>query len=118
MGRGAVEGECVGASAREAEAGPAQAEVEVAVLQIDDVELVVLGLRAEVPVPELSDAEQGVVQLVLDGCSNQEVARRRGASVKTVANQLQMIYRKLGIGSRFELATRLAGSEPQTRAPG
>jgi DNA-binding NarL/FixJ family response regulator len=98
MGRGAVEG--------------GQDGVEVAVLQIDDVEIVVLGLRAEVTVPELSQAEQGVVQLVLDGCSNQEVARRRGASVKTVANQLQMIYRKLGIGSRFELATRLGGGGP------
>jgi DNA-binding NarL/FixJ family response regulator len=117
MGRGAVAAECVGDRARVTEAGSAQDEVEVAVLQIDDVELVVLGLPAEVTVPELSQAEQGVVRLVLDGCSNQEVARRRGASVKTVANQLQMIYRKLGIGSRFELATRFGGAGPQPRAP-
>jgi DNA-binding CsgD family transcriptional regulator len=91
----------------------AQDEVEIAVLQLDDVELIVLGLEVEAAAPGLTRAEQEVVRLVLDGCSNQEIARRRNASAKTVANQLLMIYRKLGIVSRFELAARVGGSSPR-----
>jgi DNA-binding CsgD family transcriptional regulator len=110
MRRGASERDHGGAGAREAKAVSVQDEVEIAVLELDDVELIVLGLEAEAAAPELTRAEQEVVRLVLDGCSNREIAQRRNASVKTVANQLMMIYRKLGIVSRFELAARVGGS--------
>ena len=33
-----------------------------------------------------------------------EIAKQRGTSTKTVANQLYAIYRKLGISARHELA--------------
>lgn len=81
--------------------------VELAVVDLDDVELVVVALPADVGAPELTAAEQEVVQLVVDGRSNREIAARRGTSVKTVANQLRAVYEKLGIHSRFELAARL-----------
>jgi DNA-binding NarL/FixJ family response regulator len=57
--------------------------------------------------PELSPAERDVMALVLDGVSNAEIARRRGRSVRTIANQIAACYKKLGVSSRLELAARL-----------
>jgi DNA-binding CsgD family transcriptional regulator len=65
------------------------------------------------PLPEsLSAAERRIVQAVLAGRSNIEIARLRGTSVKTVGNQLHAIYRKLGVGSRNELAALLTRTDP------
>ncbi|UQA62031.1 helix-turn-helix domain-containing protein [Polyangium aurulentum] len=55
----------------------------------------------------LSPAEREVVELLLSGASNAEIARQRGTSARTVANQAASIFRKLGVGSRMELAHRL-----------
>lgn len=52
----------------------------------------------------LSDREQLVARLARTGAMNREVAELAGVSVRTVENQLQSIYRKLGIRSRKELA--------------
>lgn len=54
----------------------------------------------------LTTAERQVVLAVLAGLSNAEVARLRGSSPRTIANQLARIYRKLGVSSRAELAAR------------
>jgi DNA-binding NarL/FixJ family response regulator len=51
------------------------------------------------------------VQLVLEGKSNAEIAHARGKSVRTVANRVASIVRKLGIGSRSELFA-LAARDP------
>lgn len=51
----------------------------------------------------LSVAEQEVVRLLGEGRSNAEIARVRGTSTRTVANQLTSIFRKSGVHSRFEL---------------
>ena len=59
----------------------------------------------------LTDAERAVAVLVLGGCSNTEIARRRGTSARTVANQLASIFRKVGVSSRAELACACAGTE-------
>jgi DNA-binding CsgD family transcriptional regulator len=65
------------------------------------------------PLPAvLSESEQQIVLTLLEGRSNAEIAEARGTSVKTVANQLQAVYRKLGVGSRDELALLLIGAEP------
>ncbi|MGE4163029.1 MAG: LuxR C-terminal-related transcriptional regulator [Vicinamibacterales bacterium] len=58
----------------------------------------------------LTDAEHAVARLALAGRSTAEVARHRATSPKTVANQLQSVYAKVGVTSRAELAVRLAGS--------
>ena len=57
----------------------------------------------------LTSAERAVTKLVLSGKSNSEIARQRGTSPRTVANQLASLYRKLGVRSRRELTARLAG---------
>jgi len=62
---------------------------------------------AEAPLPTvLTRAESEVVHGVLAGKSNAAIAAARGASPHTVANQLAKIYRKLRVGSRWELMTR------------
>jgi len=56
----------------------------------------------------LSGAEREIAAVVGRGQSDGEIARLRGASARTVANQLGAIYRKLGIHSRTELAARIS----------
>jgi DNA-binding CsgD family transcriptional regulator len=56
----------------------------------------------------LTSAEREVVALVRGGLSNGEIARRRGRSVRTVANQVASIFGKLGVGSRAQLVARLS----------
>lgn len=51
----------------------------------------------------LSRAEREVVRAVLDGKSNREIARQRGTSVRTVANQLHAVYLKCGLSGRLQL---------------
>lgn len=52
----------------------------------------------------LTPAERDIVRRVLDGASNAQIARARGRSPRTVANQLAAIFRKLGVFSRAKLA--------------
>lgn len=63
--------------------------------------------EAELPA-ELSGAERAVVQAVLEGLSNAEIARLRCTSPHTVANQLRSVFSKLDVSSRFELTDRCA----------
>jgi DNA-binding CsgD family transcriptional regulator len=61
-----------------------------------------------VPAP-LAAAERDIVLAVYEGATNEEIAQRRGVSAKTVANQLESIYRKLSVTSRAELVLLLRG---------
>ncbi len=63
---------------------------------------------AEVFRTRLTAAEQGVAGLVAAGLSNAEIARRRGVSPRTVANQAASIFRKFGVRSRLGLHALLA----------
>jgi DNA-binding NarL/FixJ family response regulator len=56
---------------------------------------------------ELSEAEHAVATLVLRGYSTPKIALERGVSYRTVTNQLDTIYRKLGVQSRGELCAFL-----------
>ncbi|MBZ0235123.1 MAG: helix-turn-helix transcriptional regulator [Deltaproteobacteria bacterium] len=58
--------------------------------------------------PELTPAEAEVASMLLLGMSDREIAQRRRTTVRTVANQLQAIYTKLGMNSRAELVAHLA----------
>jgi DNA-binding CsgD family transcriptional regulator len=55
---------------------------------------------------DLTPAERQVALAALAGLSNAEIARMRGSSPRTVANQLATLFRKLGVRSRAELAAR------------
>jgi len=56
----------------------------------------------------LTEAEEAVALLAVEGLTNAEIASRRGRSNKTVANQLASIYRKLGVKSREQLVRLLS----------
>ena len=77
---------------------------------LDDLDVLVIDAgSAEPTVPGLTESEQAVARLAIDGRSNAEIAEARGVTAKTVANQLRAIYQKLGIASRYELAALLLG---------
>jgi DNA-binding CsgD family transcriptional regulator len=56
----------------------------------------------------LTAAEDEVARMAIAGLSNAEIAKQRGASVRTVANQIAAVLHKLGVVSRRELAVRHA----------
>ena len=51
----------------------------------------------------LTRAERQIVEAVVGGASNAEIAQRRRRSPHTIGNQLRSIYGKLGISSRAQL---------------
>ena len=53
----------------------------------------------------LTHSERAVALCLVQGATYAEVSRQRETSERTVANQAQSIYRKLGIGSRTELGS-------------
>jgi DNA-binding NarL/FixJ family response regulator len=74
-------------------------------LSIDGNELFLLGTPAltECLPDDLTKAEKDVAALVLEGLSNREIAKARGTSVRTIANQVAAIFRKLKVTARVEL---------------
>src|SRR4051794_9543423 len=59
----------------------------------------------------LTATERQVAELVRSGRSNAEVARALAISPRTVEWNLSKIYRKLRVGSRTELAAKLASAK-------
>jgi DNA-binding NarL/FixJ family response regulator len=51
-----------------------------------------------------SEREQRVIQLVAQGLKNREVAEQIGTTEHVVKNYLRVIYDKLGLWNRVELA--------------
>lgn len=90
---------------RRTELAPAMRAVAVEA-RIGAVELAVAGVDLWVNDVALSSAERAVVQALLRGHSDREIAIERGTSERTVANQLRSIFRKLGVASRAELIAR------------
>lgn len=68
--------------------------------------------------PDLTDAERSVAQLILDGLCQKAIAARRGTSLRTIANQIASLSRKLEVGGRFALLRRWADLEGWARPAG
>ena len=75
-------------------------------------ELTRIGGRRPTPLG-LTGTEQQVVQLVIAGRSNPEVAAELFMSRRTVEDHLSKTYRKLGVRSRTELAHRISSRTPE-----
>jgi DNA-binding CsgD family transcriptional regulator len=90
--------------------GPATAEhVRLTVLAAADLPAFVLGLVVVAPAAEhrgLTPRELQVLGLVIDGRSNQQIARRLGVSGRTVATHVEHILHKLQAPSRTLAAVR------------
>jgi DNA-binding CsgD family transcriptional regulator len=63
-------------------------------------------IRATGP-ESLTAAQQQVARLAAAGCTNRQIAEELFVTIKTVETHLAAVYRKLGIGTRDELAPRL-----------
>jgi len=57
----------------------------------------------------LSAAEREVLTLVERGMSNADIAKERGTALRTVANQVASLLKKLNLGSRYEIIARSRG---------
>jgi DNA-binding NarL/FixJ family response regulator len=57
----------------------------------------------------LTQSEVAVAEGLLAGASPAEVARDRGVSKRTIGRQIDSIYRKLGVSSRYELVAFVSG---------
>jgi DNA-binding NarL/FixJ family response regulator len=55
----------------------------------------------------LSPAERAIAAALVEGKTNAAIARARGTSAHTVANQIRSIFERLGVGSRTELVRAL-----------
>lgn len=73
----------------------------------DDLVLLDFPVPEAVVPPGLTPAEQAVARLLFHGATSTEIADARSVSVKTIGNQLESIYRKLGVSSRAELVLLL-----------
>lgn len=90
----------------------------------DDYVVLVFPTERVAAPPGLTAAEQEVVRAVIEGRSNAEIAKERGTSPRTIANQLQSISKKLGVSGRAELVQQclgqslVASGSPSRRAKG
>ena len=51
-----------------------------------------------------SQREHSIIQLVAEGCKNREIANSLGTTEHVIKNYLRVIYDKLGLWNRVELA--------------
>lgn len=64
------------------------------------------------PLPaSLTPAEREVVSLLLTGASNAAIAKARRVSVRTIANQVASVLKKLKVDSRTELIARFGSTK-------
>jgi DNA-binding CsgD family transcriptional regulator len=61
----------------------------------------------------LTGTERAVAELIAQGLTNRQAAERMYISMHTVAHHLRQAFRKLGIGSRVELARIVVERSPQ-----
>lgn len=76
----------------------------------EGVEYVVVSFPTRRPAAfaDLNPAELETIEAVLAGVPQRDIAKARGVSVRTVANQLAGAYRKLGVSSAREVALLVA----------
>ena len=61
----------------------------------------------------LSETERRIVELVVAGRRNREVAAELSLSLNTIQWNLSKVYRKLGVSSRTELAAHIVATPPE-----
>jgi DNA-binding NarL/FixJ family response regulator len=87
---------------------PLPPDLVAEIIEVGGETLVVFSFASAREVPgALTEAEQAIAGLTLQGLTTAQIAAARGVASATVASQLQSIYRKLGVASRAELACKL-----------
>jgi DNA-binding CsgD family transcriptional regulator len=98
---------CIGARTGQHEETFRGREVVVTTLRMMDDGMRVLGIRRLNAGSKLTPRELTVAREFASGCTYLEIAQRLGVAPKTVRNQLQSAYAKLGVRSKLALVTRL-----------
>lgn len=62
------------------------------------------GPRRPLPAGDLTPRELDIVAALVDGATNREIAAQFGISPQTVKNNLSIVFDKLGVSTRLELA--------------
>ncbi|MDQ2748562.1 MAG: AAA family ATPase [Actinomycetota bacterium] len=75
------------------------------------------GPRQVSPSEQLTPQELQIAMLVAEGLRNKKIATTLFLSVRTVEFHLTRVYRKLGVATRAELASRLARGLPSSPRP-
>ena len=57
-------------------------------------------IAAPASLPQLTDREREILQLMAGGAANAEIARTLGLSGKTIANYVSVIFSKLEVADR------------------
>lgn len=80
--------------------------------RVGKAELAVVSRESAPALPSvgLTPAEEAVVRAALCASSDAEIARQRGRSKRTIANQLRSAFHKLGVRSRAELVSEVLGA--------
>ncbi|HEY3253522.1 MAG TPA: LuxR C-terminal-related transcriptional regulator [Polyangiaceae bacterium] len=79
--------------------------------------------RPETCLGALPGAELAVVRGLVEGLSHDAIARARGTSVRTVANQISAVFKRLAVSGRNQLVARLlredgrGGTPPPSASP-
>lgn len=103
-----------------------KAEVETAAVLLDAIESALDDTRAPMVREASSQSElEGltavqleVLKLIAMGCSNAEIARRRGVAKRTAEESVQRVYAALGIGESGERNARVEATRIYARAFG
>jgi DNA-binding NarL/FixJ family response regulator len=90
----------------------APAELRVSMLRVGAHELAVLSfpIKHKTLPDDLTGSERAIGVALARGRSNREIAETRGTSVRTVANQVASLLRKLGVSSRAEAGALFFGA--------
>jgi DNA-binding NarL/FixJ family response regulator len=92
---------------------PSATTARASAFVVDDHQLRVIGASR----PErhlagvLPGAELAVIRRLVEGWSHAEIARERGTSTRTIANQIAAVFRRLSVSGRNELLQRLLVDE-------
>jgi DNA-binding NarL/FixJ family response regulator len=79
---------------------------------------VIAAPRPDLELPDVPPAELSVLRCLVEGMPYAEIARRRGTSTRTIANQLSAAFRRHGVSGRCELILRLFDVKQASSAAG
>jgi DNA-binding CsgD family transcriptional regulator len=82
-------------------------DAQVSTFELNGEEYVVVSRPVEVVNAGLTEAELAVARLVAAGRSNERIAKLRGTTIRTVANQVASLLRKLDAPSRHHVGTKI-----------
>jgi len=87
-------------------------DVEIEIAELGDERLAIISWPV-VPakLPSLTTAEEEVLRALARGQSNSEIAKARGTTTRTVANQVASLLRKFNVASRHELIVAISRPE-------